>query len=277
MANGLLRRIAIVAGTGLAMGMSTRPRQVGAPALPPAPPTPPEHFPEPDNFLDLEPLLDRLESLESRLDWLSRLEAKLESLSRAPRISAPVEKPADNSAELIAALTERIAHLEQNQPKAAPTTDELRELIEQAVNARLAAIDPKLADHSGSLETLRSRLAETDANLQRLVSAIEKLCERAQLIPPTPPVDPAARFAAALPPRVKLPEPPPPAPRPPFESQLLDAMRREPVVPKLRTEEPAPEPPVIEVRQAEVEVTPPAFGSAPAAPPKKRFLFRNRS
>ena len=54
--------------------------------------------------------------------------------------------------------------------------------------------------------------------------------------------------------------------RVPFEAQLHDAMRREPVVPVLRTSEPV----------AEASVSAPAFTGGETQPAKKsRFLFRN--
>jgi uncharacterized coiled-coil protein SlyX len=137
------------------------------------------------------------------------------------------------------------------------TLETFERAIDQKIASRIGSIEKALGEQAGSIEALSKRAAETDNNLQRLVAAIERLCERAQLIPPAPelnvargPIQPPAQHEARL----------------PFEAQLNDAMGRAPVVPVLRNEEPAPE----------VQVAPPAFPvNEPRAPKKSRFLFRS--
>ena len=88
--------------------------------------------------------------------------------------------------------------------------------------------------------------------------------ERAQLIAPAPDQKFGQQFG-----RGAMPVPPQPRQfeaRLPFESQLDDAMQREPVVPVVRTAEPV------------VEVKAPAFAASaekPVPAKKSRFFFRN--
>ncbi len=306
MANGILKGLAVAAGTGLAMGLTSgrvrvrpvahrpyREPEVSTPAAAPAS--------EPDDeFLNIEPLLDRLE----------RLEARVESIEFRPRASEPaagkailfsetseyaslladLDRRVEENTREVALLRRNISEAEQRlgesvqsvERRVAQVREEMPVFVERQLAARISdlesrlnreiaqaqqrtlatferAIDEKitsrigsmekaLADQAGSIQALSARTAETDSNLQRLVTAIEKLCERAQLIPLAEPRP--MQYGSRL----------------PFESQLNDAMEREPVVPVLRTAE----------RDAEVEVAVPAFMTGePPAPKKSRFLFRN--
>ena len=307
MANGILKGLAVAAGTGLAMGLtsgrvrvrSAPPRTDRAPeARTPAgtPVTEPD-----DEFLNIEPLLDRLERLEARVEsielrpraaeavagnavrfadtseyaaLLADLDRRLEENSRdvallrksiteaEQRLSESVksvERTVAQTREEMPAFMERHVaarisdlenrlnrEIEQAQQRALET---LERAIDEKIASRIGSMEKALADQAGSIQLLSARTAETDNNLQRLVTAIERLCERAQLIPPAAGQRPAQD-----------------EPRPPFESQLNDAMGREPVVPVLRTTD----------RNAEVPVPAPAFAAdEPPAQKKSRFLFRN--
>jgi uncharacterized coiled-coil protein SlyX len=50
--------------------------------------------------------------------------------------------------------------------------------IERKMDERLDTLESVLAEQSASIRALRNRAEETDSNLQRLVSAVEKICER---------------------------------------------------------------------------------------------------
>jgi hypothetical protein len=127
------------------------------------------------------------------------------------------------------------------------TLEVFERAIGEKITARIDSIERVLAEQAGSIETLSVRAAETDHNLQRLVTAIEKLCERAQLVP-----------AAAQPPQT----------RGPFEAELNDALGREPAVTVVKTEE-----------TEEVQVAAPAFTTGGARlqvePKKVRSFFRS--
>lgn len=291
MANKFLKGLAVAAGTGIAMGISsgrvrsrrtvryrTSPDPASSAAIDAA---------EEDAYLNIEPLLDRLENLEARIETI---EQRPSSSHRAPAgdftaLLADLERRVEENTRGLAQLRESVTEAERRATRSAIEANEaIPSLVEQTVTARFddlrhrfsaemeqthqrtlasfeRAIDEKissrigsieraLADQAGSIEGLRVRAAETDNNLQRLVSAIEKLCERTQLITPVPEAPPAP-----------APRSPEDVPRP-FDTQLYDAMRREPVVPLLRQEEPA-----------EVVVEAPAFTGS--EPKKSRFLFRN--
>src|SRR5665213_2275027 len=86
MPNGILKGIAVAAGTGLAMGLTSGRVRVRPAARRPdrepeasAPATASASEPD-DEFLNIEPLLDRLE----------RLEARVESMDLRPRAPEPV-------------------------------------------------------------------------------------------------------------------------------------------------------------------------------------------
>ncbi|HVV46675.1 MAG TPA: hypothetical protein VHC72_15785 [Bryobacteraceae bacterium] len=286
MANVILRGLAIAAGTGLAMGLTSgrtrtisRPRAVRyrpAVALPPPPPDP-LPLTARDEVLDIEPLLERVERLEDLVDGMKRspapapadfaaavanLERRIDEQTRdLELLRQQVEKAERRAMESVAAVQRDVEQTRAEIPEivertVAARTEDLRSrfsveieqsrermlqvferAIDERISSRIGAIERTLAEQAGSIEALNTRAAETDHNLQRLVSAIEKLCERSQLIPP-----------------VAEPAPvPPPAPRA-FESQLQDAMRRD---------KPA------------MEVPAPAFAAAEERPKKSRFLFRN--
>ena len=320
MANRILKGLAVAAGTGLAMGFTSgragRTRIIAGSrglhdhSTPPeaSPVASPVPFDEPDEFLNIEPLLDRLESLEARV----------ESIGQQPPIShrassevphdlagaiADLERRVDENTRELALLRESITEAERRAGEAAASTQrnvefvraEIPAIVERHVAARIDALEDRfaakssnrtsarwrcssapsmkkissrigsieraLAEQAGSIESLSLRTTETDNNLQRLVAAIEKLCERAQLIAPAPEQQftPAQLFQKPRQYETRLP----------FEEQMHDAMRREPVVPVLRTEEPV----------VEIQVQAPAFAagaaSKEAAPKKPRFLFRN--
>ena len=78
--------------------------------------------------------------------------------------------------------------------------------IEARVSERIGVLEKTLAEQSSSIGALRDRAVETDANLQRLIVAIEKLCERSA------PAPQAEQSSAAV----------------PFETRRADAPQREP-------------------------------------------------
>src|SRR6185312_3325142 len=193
-------------------------------------------------------------NLERRIDEQTRdLELLREQVEMAERRAmesvACVQRDVEQTRLEIPEIVERsvAARTEDLQSRFSTEIEQSRErmlevferAIDDRISSRIGAIERTLAEQAGSIEALNTRAAETDRNLQRLVSAIEKLCERTQLIP-----------AAA--------EPAPPPARA-FESQLQDAMRRDSIS--------QPDRPV--------EVPAPAFVASQERPKKSRFLFRN--
>src|SRR6185437_7763122 len=261
MANVILRGLAIAAGTGLAMGLtSSRTRTVSRPravryrpaiALPPPAAEPLSLTPR-DEVLDIEPLLERVERLEDLVEGIKRspasvpadfaaavanLERRIDEQTRdLELLREQVEMAERRAMESVACVQRDVEQTRAEIPEiversVAARTEDLRsrfsaeieqsrermlEVFERAIDdrisSRIGAIERTLAEQAGSIEALNTRAAETDHNLQRLVSAIEKLCERTQLIPPAAaePGTPSSPYAARA-----------------FESQLQDAMRRD--------------------------------------------------
>jgi hypothetical protein len=302
MPNGILKGLAVAAGTGLAMGMTSgrvRVRRV-ARHNDRKPEAPAVSVDDPDDeFLNIEPLLDRLERLEARVETIEfRPRAAEPAAVKSVHFSetgdfaallADLDRRVEENTRELTLLRKNITDAERRlgesvdsvERKVAQTREEMPAFVERQISARIGdlenrlnreieqaqqrtlatferAIDEKissrigsmekaLADQAGSISALGARTAETDNNLQRLVTAIEKLCERAQLIP-----------------AASEPGPAQPGSRLPFESQLDEALKRDPVVPVLRTAE----------HERDVAVPPFAAGEA-SAPKKSRFLFRS--
>ncbi len=310
MAIGILKGLAVAAGTGLAMGLTSgrtgRTRLVRLPhypALPTYAATPVEappasHTPDEQDveLLDIEPLLDRLERLEALVESIGSQRAQhvVSAESRDLKAAiADLERRVEQNTRELALLRDNIGVAERRAAESVTTMqqsveqarreipamveqqvasrfDDLRtrftaeieqserrtlemfeHAIDEKISSRIASIEKALGEQAGSIEALSARTTETDNNLQRLVAAIEKLCERAQLIAPSSEsqFSPAQAFQVGRQYETRLP----------FESQMQEAMRREPVVPILRNEKPV------------VEVQVPAQ----PAPKKSRFLFRN--
>jgi uncharacterized coiled-coil protein SlyX len=254
-------------------------------------------------LLDIDPLLDRLERLEARVELIGTaplhsdpspahrdlstaiadLERRVEENTRElVLLRDHVGNAERRAAESVASIQQSVTQTRQEIPAmveqhVAARVEELRErfaaeieqserrtlemfeqAIDEKISSRIASIERALGEQAGSIEALSARTVETDNNLQRLVSAIEKLCERAQLIAPAPEqYAQAPSFQRGRQYETRLP----------FESQMQDAMRREPVVPIVRNEESV----------VEVQVPVPTFaaGGGQSAPKKSRFLFRN--
>ena len=196
----------------------------------------------PDDILNLEPLLDRLEQMEARLKAMEaksmegrpvageigmrvRLQARdIETLQQ--QLDDTRERVSDESAlvkqrfreishELPALLESFIVpHLstirDRMQAEMQKSVEEKLAAFEQALEKkmahRLASLEKALIDQAGIITTLSERAIQSDSNLQRLIAAVEKLCERGEI------------RAVPQPESAELP----------FEGQLHDAIKRQP-------------------------------------------------
>jgi hypothetical protein len=213
-----MKSLAIAAGAGVAIGICTtangsrrapaRPRVSGNG-------TSPRHEVSSDSLIDIEPLLSRLEAMERRFEGAAGPRPVVDVTELTRRIDAQ-----DAELERLRALVDDRAT--QIQSKLEAEMDErhqrsfaaLEQKVEIAIGDRIAAVERKLMEHSDSIEDLRERAQDTDANLKRLILAIEKLVERTQPIAQQP---------------VQAAPPPPAAPFvvPPFETHLNEARRKE--------------------------------------------------
>jgi len=325
MANGILKGLAVAAGTGIAVGFGSGRARVRTLTRQPAAETAHTRTADPtpagdadEDFLNIEPLLDRLERVEARIESMEQRPSPVHTASSAPdgfaAAIADLERRVEENTRDLALLRERVTDAERRvaesvtsvQAKVEQTRAELPAFVERSVTAgmdhlrtriaaemeqshqrtlatfertidekissRIGSMERSLAEQAGSIEALRTRATETDTNLQRLVVAIEKLCDRAQFAATVPdrqpaPIEETGGKRQDRPPHsAAIQEPRQYETRLPFESQLHDALRREPVVPVLKTED-----------DPAVDVPAPTFASTPA--PKqsagKRFLFFN--
>jgi hypothetical protein len=174
----IVKTLAFAAGAGVAIGICTVPGGRRAP----------RKAEERDAVLDIEPLLDRLESIERRYELAIQAKSAQDAEIAALRQIVDAQ-----GAEMLATIEKTI-----------------EKTVEFRVSERISAIERSLTEQSVSIDALRERSTATDANLQRLIVAIEKLCER---VPPPAP----APVPAVAPGPVLMP----------FEAHLRDANQRQ--------------------------------------------------
>jgi hypothetical protein len=120
----------------------------------------------------------RVEQLSGVVD---RMETRLERLERG------------SSAERVDAVWQKIAHIEEQiaQLRAerlqAPPIDALPAQVEEWLSPRLASLEARLDEHAIAISELQKQAARTEANLQRMIAAVEKLADQVSLtLPPGP-------------------------------------------------------------------------------------------
>ena len=205
MANGILKGLAVAAGTGLAMGFASakttgRTRLILAPR--------PNHYaPDPlsdsvapqaetaepeDEFLNIEPLLDRVERLEERVEALLQAPTSVPAGPSGDYAAAldDLEWRLDENARELALLRERIEEAERRAADSAAsirrsveeTRAEIPVLIEQHVEARFDSLRNHFADE---IEQSHHRMLETferaiDEKISSRIGSIERtLAEQA--------------------------------------------------------------------------------------------------
>lgn len=211
MANNI-KGFAIAAGTGLAIGMGNNRKR----------PEVPVNGAVPER---ISSDATRLTGIEDRFDRNDRELAALRDQMRETRESiasvatviddkfAEVarEVPGMVEAAIRAQVDEMRRGLETEiQASVDATLSSFERAIDGKISARVAALEKGLVDQSGIITALSERALQSDANLQRLISAVEKLCERTEgRLPASSPV-PASREDV------------------PFEKHLSDAAMRNP-------------------------------------------------
>jgi len=234
----LLKSVALAAGAGIAIGFcaTSVTRRAQRPR--------PETSGGADDVLSIEPLLDRLERIETRLETAEfqpgvALQARLVSAEFTVRIEeqeaelrslrAKLDETERRAAAAVEAVEKRVRHMGQELPalvesnvatKLSEFEARIESQVEIKVAERLGALERTLHEQSALIGALRERAVETDSNLQRLISAVERLCER------TP-----ERSATVL----------------PFEAHLAEAANRE------EQAEPKAEPRVRVIKESEPE------------------------
>jgi hypothetical protein len=204
MANRLLRNIAVTIGAGLAAGASRR--VASRPLLLAAP--------------DPYPILTRLEEVESRVSRVEHapsapagpapeeiaalgtlLSAQSEDIAMLRQDILRIER---RNAEQVESFGQKMASLEQQVPAHIETSisakmteleqklrgefqeihhrtiDAFADTIEERIVGRINALENSLIAQSHSIVSLRDKSLRTDDHLQRLLEAVEKLCDRAE-------------------------------------------------------------------------------------------------
>jgi hypothetical protein len=197
----ILKTFAIAAGAGVAFGICTTAVGTNRPA----------RRREHADVVDIEPLLDRLENLERRFESSKPAVPVTELASRIDAQEAEIERLRVLVDARATEIEQRLGAEIEERNKAA--LDSIEKTVELKVSERIAAIERTLMEQSASIESLRDRAIDTDANLKRLIGAIERLCERTQPI------------AAPAPPPVPQPVPGPTVV--PFESHLAEARAKQ--------------------------------------------------
>lgn len=211
MASKILKGFAVAAGLGLAVGLGSGKRRREENSMP-------THLPD-DGPLDLmNGALERLDRIESRLSaveaqpsGVTGLELRIQEQARdIETLQSQVTEHRQKVVGEIAMIEKRFGDITKGIPAVlesiiVPRVDDLRvhlrSELQQSVNATLTrferAIDDKISDRMSTLEkalldqssivtALSQRAVESDMNLQRLISAVERLCGRGNPTPPAP-------------------------------------------------------------------------------------------
>jgi uncharacterized coiled-coil protein SlyX len=227
---GILKTLAIAASAGVAFGLCTSSgiRRSSAPG---------SRIREPrhgdrqrlDGIIDIEPLLDRLEVIERRFESAAFSQPASQPTPVAvAELTRRIELQ-DAEIERIRGLVDlRTAEIQSRleaemDARHRRSLEAIEKTIEFKVSERIAALEMAVSDQSLSIEALKTRAQDTDSNLQRLIVAIERLCERTQFAAPPPlPANPGPVVV-------------------PFQSHMDEARRKqeEEVEAEPRTEAPA--------------------------------------
>jgi len=192
----LVKSIALVAGTGIVLGLYSM--AAGTPRRKR------EDSDGPDPLF-IEPLLDRVEHLEGQLasagakgGEMAQVQSLKESIAAQEAELRALRVKVDETERRAAAAAESVETRLRQFRQEIPTLVEAQ--VEVRVAERIGALERAMADQSTSVGRLREGAAESDANLQRLIAVVERLCER-----------PPQASATVL----------------PFESQLAEAVHRD--------------------------------------------------
>jgi hypothetical protein len=140
---------------------------------------------------DLEDLVDRpvLQSavaeslaaarrLESLAETVAALEARVDNVER----TAPAGR--------VEAIWKRVAELEkvveqiQAQRSEAPSLDALAAQAVEHIAPRIQALEARVDEHHAAIQSLQAQASQTEANLQRMITAVEKLADQVSRVLP---------------------------------------------------------------------------------------------
>ena len=201
MASKIIKGLAVAAGLGLAIGIGSGNRRaeenhMGTKL--------PDDGPEPGLVAER---LDRIEVRMSAIESRSQISAGSEAGPEIEALQAQVTEHRKKVAGQVAAIEKRFEMLAREIPAVldsivGPRVDEMRTRLrteiqqsvaatlakfERAINTRLAeriaTVEKAIREQSVTVNALSRRAVESDANMQRLVAAVERLCEDGILDP----------------------------------------------------------------------------------------------
>jgi hypothetical protein len=167
-----------------------------------------------DNDQTIMPLLERLDRIESRISAVEDSDSS---------VTAELGLRIERQAKMIEALKVQLNGTRQSLESTLETTigpriDELRarlraevlesvnsalttfeRMIDAKVSLRVSTIEKALIEQSSSIRDLSRRTVASEANMQRLISAVERLCAQKDSQPLASPAQPPERQLAPLP------------------------------------------------------------------------------
>jgi hypothetical protein len=159
MVGKILKGLAVAAGMGLAIGFGKWRRQATS------------MNDSSDNILALEPLLDRLDRIETRM-------SAVESRPIAFQTQVAREIPLILESLLVPHVEDVRARLQAEMHESVRSTFKaFEQTLDDKISARVATLEKALIDQSAIVTTLGQRALESEASFQRLISAVERLCE----------------------------------------------------------------------------------------------------
>jgi len=182
----ILKGIAIAAGTGVGLGLSATLKSRLS-LLRTAQPE--------DRILHLEPLFDRFDRAEARLEALENRPTQAAAdfdrrLTEQESTLRELRTSVDETERRLAAQTEiagkRTSDLESSfrtelDLRFRQNLESLEKSIDGKISDRISALERTLAEQSASIAALRLAAETGEANLQRLIGAVDRLCESAQI------------------------------------------------------------------------------------------------
>jgi chromosome segregation ATPase len=200
MSKQIIRGLAIAAGTGLAIGLGNNRNRPPADNAASAGGASEKNIPD-DRLAGIESRLRALETrppeIHDRFDRQDREIAALRVQMAETRdkvgaamhvVESRFAEAAKDLPDLVeSVMTTHVAKLRAEiQESVDATLESFEKTIDSKVTLRVATLEKALVDQSGIITALSQRALESDANLQRLISAVEKLCERTEARPAAP-------------------------------------------------------------------------------------------